>query len=209
MTSSDQPHDWIPLPDFAAVILGRIAFYASWLDDTLGLIVAASSLELSEDSRHTPDWAASGGRLVKALQGVDVGDEQANRLAHQLGTNLASLNPTRNQLLHGVWMWRDDAVFVMKRSLGAGQRHVSYARYTYKQLNRIVESYQQLGKLADRYLEMLRQQNPAVAIREQEATPRCAKDGEMLDGAILADEVLWRCPKCGQTLSVVPENRST
>lgn len=196
--------EWIPLPDYAAVLLGRIAFYASWLDDTLGAIVAASSLERSEDSAHTPDWAASGGRLVKALQSIDVGNTQVNGLAHQLGTNLARLNPTRNQLLHGVWMWREDAVFVAKRSLVSGPRHVSYARYTYAELSRVIESYQQLGNLADRFLEMLRQQNPAVAIRERDATPVCPVDGELLDGAFLEEEVLWRCPKCGQTRSATP-----
>ena len=201
--SSDHP-EWIPLPDYAAVLLGRIAFYASWLDDTLGEIVAASGLEPSEDSARTPGWAASGERLVKALQSIDVGHEQANRAAHQLGTNLATLNPTRNQLLHGVWMWHEDAVFVMKRSLDPGPRHVGSARYTYADLTGLIVSYQQLGKLADRFLEMMRRDNPAVAVRERDATPTCPDDGEMFDGAILDGEVLWRCPRCGRSQSAEP-----
>lgn len=205
MTEQVEDDAWMPVPDAVAIILGRITYYAAWLDDTLGEAVIASSLHFSDSSETTPGWAASGKQLVAALKRIDVGEPKVTEMAHEFADYLDDFNVTRNQLVHGVWLWDQDSVMVLKRSLGPGQRSADYARYSYTELLQLATRYQTIGNLAQRFVHLLRKSNPAHASREASVTPSCLIDGIPLRGAIVGDEIVWRCGICGITQPSIPD----
>lgn len=200
-------HDWMPVPDAVALLLGRVTYYAAWLDDVLGDAIIASSLEASDASETTPGWASSGTQLVTALRRIDVGDTRVNDLAGTLAGHLEDLNVIRYQLVHGVWLWDRDSVMVMKRSLNPGQRSVEYARFTYAELIELIANYRQLGHLAERFADLLSRGNPVHTQTRESVTPRCPTDGVLLAGALVDDIIVWQCEVCGMTLPSVPDRQ--
>ncbi|MEV8173915.1 hypothetical protein [Microbacterium sp. NPDC079176] len=193
MVEAEETHDeWIPLPDAVAVLLGRLTFYAAWLDDKLGDAVVMGNPEATHLAESTPDWAASGARLVAAVRGITafapVGDQLADRLA--------GLNQYRNLLVHGVWLWRRGAVMVVKRSLNSGgERMVEYDTLSYEEIEELVGDYQKLGKYADRFVAALRK----YVERPYEDRYRCPNDGTSLEGSLVDDIMVQLCPTCGYT----------
>ncbi len=197
MSVAFAPHDeWIPLPDHVAVLLGRLTFYASWLDDVLGEAVVLSNPDATHLAASTPDWAASGTRLVAAVRAITVYPPVTGQLADRL----AAVNGTRNLLVHGVWMWQDNAVMVMKRSLKSGERHVEYTTFTYQEIEELIDHYRVLGGFADRFVTIL-QKNVR---RPYEDRYRCPKDGTPLEGSISEEIIVQLCPSCGYTVSASP-----
>lgn len=195
----------MPIPDGVAVVVGRLIYYAAWLDDFVADAVIAGSLHESDESDTTPGWATSGKQLVAALRRIDVGQPQVTALANQLADHLENMNTMRNQLVHGVWLWESKSVMVMKRSLSPGRRSIDYARYTYSELLGLVAEYRRLGQLAERFAQLLEKGNPAHARAIQSVTPMCSVDGELLEGAIVDDQIVWQCATCGTTMPAVPD----
>jgi hypothetical protein len=190
-----QPDNWIPLPDSVACLLGRVVYYSTWLDDLLGEAVVLADPNSDETAEATPNWAASGDRLVSAVRAMPV----EGSLPDDLADHLAALNVTRNLLVHGVWLWQDDHVLVMKRALRKGERHVEYDTLTYRQIEKVVARYQRVGGLVDRLIEILRRRG-----RTGEDRLPCPEDGTPLEAAMVADEIFQRCPACGLTISAAP-----
>ncbi|WP_431072096.1 hypothetical protein [Microbacterium phyllosphaerae] len=190
------PDEWIPLPDAVAVLLGRLTFYSAWLDDVLGEAVVLANPDATHLGQSTPDWAASGKRLVAAVRGITVYPP----VTEQLADRLAALVETRNHLVHGVWMWRDDAVMVMKRSMKPGERHVEYDRFSYQEILDLIRDYQVLGSFADRFVSILRKN----VKRPYEDRYTCPTDGTPLEGSLVDDVIVQLCPACGFTASATP-----
>lgn len=198
MVEHDAPHqEWIHLPDPVAVLLGRVIFYGAWLDDLLGEAVVLANPEATHLAESTPDWAQSGNRLVTAVRGID-GFKQ---VTDQLADRLAILTQTRNLLVHGVWLWKDESVMVMKRALDKGERHVDYATFSYDEIRDLIAHYQTLGKLVDRFIDILRK-NTDLSHEDQYG---CPIDGTRLGATVVDDVILQLCPSCGYTDSATPD----
>lgn len=185
---------WIPIPDHVTVLLGRLVYYAAWLDDVLGEAVVHGTPGLTTDARTTPGWADSGARLVEAVRAIPVEHSFVGHMADRL----AKVNASRNQLIHGVWLWQDDHVVVMKRVLGRGERMTAHATYTYEQIETLIEEYQHLGELADRWVTLLMESNPASAELENVTAPECPTDRRPMRAVAENNVMVWKCPECGQ-----------
>ena len=190
-----EPNDWIPLPDAVAALLGRVVFYATWLDDILGEAVVLATPDADHLAESTPDWAASGDRLVRAVRSMPIPGDLTEKMADYL----ESLNGWRNLLVHGVWLWQDDHVMVMKRAHGKGERHVDYGTLSYDQIEKVVSDYQHIGGIADRLVTILRRRRPPYPERY-----RCPDDGTVYGATIVDDEIMQLCPACGRTASARP-----
>ncbi len=198
-----ESNGWLAISDEVANLLGRFVYNAAWLDDVLGEAVVLGNPSATEMAESTPDWATSGDRLVAAVRGIAV----PGPLVGMLADRLASLNETRNQLVHGVWLWSDDAVLVMKRALGKGERQVKYASYEYVFIEDVIREYQAVGKIADRLVEILMFNNPAV--HAMEAKYVCEVDGARTQGVIVGDDIMQECMTCGHQQSAVPKDSAT
>lgn len=183
---------WLPIPDHVAALLGRFTFYAAWLDDVLGEAVVLSNAALTEDSASTPGWASSGKQLVAAVRRIR-NDSFTNRLADRL----ESLNGVRNQLVHGVWLYQSDSVLVMKRSLTKGPRRTAYLTYTYAEIEALIDDYRHFGTIADRLVKILMEANGRAAELDDLSPPSCPSDSVKMEGVIQGEEIVWRCPTCG------------
>lgn len=184
--------DWLPVPEAVATLLGRFTYYAAWLDDVLGEAVVLGNPDATELSESTPNWAGSGKALVAGVRSIRIDHPFIGDLADRL----EGLNRTRNQLVHGVWMWKDDQVLVMKRSLSKGQRRVEYATYKYTEIEAVIEQYQQIGRIVDRLVALLMKGNSNHAKLVDLQTPRCPNDGEKLQGHLAGEVIVWKCPAC-------------
>lgn len=193
---TDARDEWIPVPDDVALLLGRVMFYAAWLDDRIGEAVVLANPDATHLAESTPDWAQSGSRLVSAVRAI-TGFEQ---VTDQLADRLTALTVTRNLLVHGVWLWKDESVMVMKRSLAGGERHVDYATFTYAEIRDLIVHYQTLGKLVDRFIEILRR-NANLTYEDHH---RCPRDGTPFGATVVDDVILQKCPQCGLTASSEP-----
>jgi hypothetical protein len=198
MVEAEETHDeWIPLPDEVAVLLGRLTFYAAWLDDKLGDAVVMGNPEATHLAESTPEWAQSGARLVAALRGITA----YAPVADQIADRLAALNQVRNLLVHGVWLWRRGAVMVVKRSLDSGgERMVEYDTLTFEEIDEVVRDYRRLGKFADRFVAILTKN----IARPYEDRYRCPNDGTPLKGSLVDDIMVQLCPTCGYTADATP-----
>lgn len=192
MTSTD---DWIPLPDSVAALLGRVVFYATWLDDLLGEAVVLAATDADHLAQSTPNWAASGDRLVKAVRDMPIPGDLTGKMADYL----ESMNGWRNLLVHGIWMWQDDHVMVMKRALGNGERRVDYGTLSYQQIEKVVADYQHIGRIADRLVTILQRRQQPYADRY-----RCPDDGTLYGGTLRDGVILQLCSTCGRTESALP-----
>lgn len=202
-------HDWRPVSDRVAGLLGRVTFYAAWLDDSVSEIIVGTNVDLSDHSSLTPGWASSGKALVAALRRTRTGTPQADESIGKLADRLEDMNAVRNQLVHGVWLPRQGSVVVMKRSLDQGPRSIDYGTYDYAELELLIEEYRRLGRLADRFVEMLHAGNPVHREREQAMTPKCPTDVRPMESALSEDdEIVWLCPMCGYTESASIADRS-
>lgn len=188
--------DWIPLPNVVAGLLGRLTFYAAWVEDALGEAVVLSNPDATHRAESTPDWESSGRRLVAAVRGIKV----YPLVTEQLADRLNSLIEERNLLVHGVWMWRDEAVMVMKRSLSGGERYVECSTYSHDEIEDLTRHFQTLGRLAERFVAIL---NKNVH-RPYEDRYRCPRDGTRLGGSVVDDLIVQLCPSCGFTASAAP-----
>lgn len=150
--SEDVQRPWGPVPDRAVLLLGRLTYYAAWLDETLSEVVVLGTPSRTVDSHSTPGWADSGTRLVDAVRRIDIG----HPITSEFADRLSNLNEIRNQLVHGVWMWEQDRVRVMKRSLGKGPRASGYATYAYAEIEKYIVEYQEIGVLASEFVDILR-----------------------------------------------------
>jgi hypothetical protein len=188
------------ISDDVANLLGRFVDNSAWLDDVLGEAVVLGNPAATEMAESTPDLAASGERLVAAVRGIQV----PGPLAGMLADRLAKLNETRNHLVHGVWLWSDDAVLVMRRALGKGERQVKYASYKYAFIEDVIREYQVVGKLADRLVEILMSNNPAL--EAMEAKYVCEVDGGRTEGVIIGEDIVQECTMCGHRQPAVPKD---
>ena len=194
------PDRWLHLPDDVAILIERFLYYAGWLDDTLGEIVVHGNPDATHRAESTPGWAASGEGLLDAVQRIKgLRPETVDDLAH----NLALLNGIRNQLVHGVWLWKDDHVLLMKRSRDkTGERTVDYGEMTYAEIDELVETYKRLNVQAEAILKYLKATNPASAAIE--AAFVCPKDGGELK-VILREEVMMnQCTTCTWEAEAAP-----
>lgn len=193
---SDNPSDVPLIPDRVAVLLGRLAYHAAWLDDTLGDAVVVGNPSATHLAESTPSWARSGAQLIEAVRAIAID----HAFIDQLATRLEGLNAVRNQLIHGIWLWRDDSALVLKRSTGKGERSVDYATYTYADIDNLVEQYLRLQEIAERFVALLRRANPG----HESQWADCPDDGFAMRGAFVDGLIVWQCPRCGRTLSAVP-----
>jgi hypothetical protein len=194
------PNRWLDLPDDVAILIGRILYYAGWLDDTLGELVVHGNPDATHCAESTPGWAASGEGLVDAVRRIKgLRLETVDNLAH----NLALLNGVRNQLVHGVWLWKDDRVLLLKRSLGKrGERTVDYGEMTYAEIKELVEAYKRLNVQAEAILEYLKATNPASTAME--AAFVCPKDGGELKVILREEVMLNQCTSCTWEAEAAP-----
>lgn len=186
---------WLPIPDHVAALLGRVTFYAAWLDDVLGDAVVLGNPNATDSPASTPGWADSGQRLVSAVRGIKV--PPPFTFVGRMADELASLTTIRNLLIHGGWLWKDDRVMVMKRSLDKTSRLHEYLTFTYDEIAAVIVRYQRLGKMADGLVKALMQNNPAHDAREEAHTPRCPDDSTAMDIIVRDDILIWKCPACG------------
>lgn len=194
---------WLPIPDHVAALLGRVTFYAAWLDDVLGDAVVLGNPGATDVPASTPGWADSGQRLVAAVRGIQI--PAPYTFVGRIADELASLNATRNLLIHGVWLWKDGRVMVMKRSLDKTARLHEYLTFTYDEIVAVIDRYQRLGTMADRLVKALMENNPTHDAREEAHTPRCPTDATPMDVFVQDDDVIaWRCPACGLERATIP-----
>jgi hypothetical protein len=197
---AEDTRDWLPVSDDVARLLGRLLYYASWLDDVLGEAVVHGNPKATHLAESTPGWASSGKALVAAVRGIQV----EHSLVDDIADRLDSLNAVRNQLVHGVWLWEKDTVMVMKRSLDPGERAIAYAQYTYAEIEAIIAQYQGLGKVADGLVSLLMKSNPASQLMSLNG-PHCPIDSALLEGAQKDGLIVHRCPQCGYEGDSSPE----
>jgi hypothetical protein len=184
---------WLPIPDRVVVLLGRFVYYSAWLDDVMGEAVIHGNVSATALSDSTPGWASSGKALVAAVRLIQIDHQLIDDLADRLDI----LNAIRNQLVHGVWLWRDDSVMVMKRSLGKGERQVEYATFAYEEIEGVVEQYKELGEIVDRLVALLMKGNPASLERDGLSTPNCPTDLTPMGAVVQNEVIVWKCQECG------------
>ena len=201
MTDGTQKQ-WLDVPPYVAQLLGRFTYYASWLDDTLGEAVVIGNPHATEHAESTPGWARSGSQLVDAVLAIAPDQPVMQDIARRLG----NLNVIRNQLVHGVWLWEDEKVMVMKRQLGKGQRSIAYATYTYVEIEGFIRNYQQLGGIADKLVEMLTKGNSSGVALAESQSPTCTIEGDTMLAVVRNDLIVWECPTCRTWRSAVPED---
>jgi hypothetical protein len=189
--SAEEAERWLPIPEPVAAVLGQLVYYAAWLDDVLGEAVVLGNPLATEAGDSTPGWASSGKALVQAVRSIQIDHPFIGDFADRLDR----LNKMRNQFVHGVWLWRDDAVLILKRSLDKGPRLFDYVTYSYQDLEQIVAEYQALGKIADRLITVL------MDARRDEIdwlrTPNCPNDLLPMKTAIQNGVIVWKCHECG------------
>ena len=149
---------YMAVPDKVAILLGRLAYHAAWLDDALGEAVVLASRTAANRDESPSGWAMSGEQLVKAVRKLAIDYPSMDPLANRL----EKVNIARNQLVHGVWLWQDDAVEVMKRALGKGPPTFDHATYPYEYLERLIGEYQYLHQAVDDFIYDFMKQNPHV-----------------------------------------------
>jgi len=197
----DEETAYLDVPDEVAVLLGRLAFYASWLEDILGDAVVVGNPDATLHAESTPNWAWGGERLADAVRAIPIDHEFPELIA----ARLEALSLTRNQLIHGVWLWKDDSVLVMKRNTGRGLRSVKYGTYTYTQLEAIIAEYRAITESAHRFLSFLETMHPNHVNASESNATKCPNDGLPMRGAMVEGAIVWRCGECGQTLSADPD----
>ena len=184
---------WFPIPDHVAQVLGRLAFYAAWLDDTLSEAVIVGNANATADGESTPGWAESGSQLVAAVLAID----PSQQVLKDLTDHLTDMNDVRNQLIHGVWLWQDEKALILRRARGKGPRQIRYATYTYEQIEQLIDKYQHLGTIAEKLVEILLKGNPAARALRDEQSPKCSIDGSTMEDFYTSEVIVWKCPLCG------------
>lgn len=183
---------WLNLPDEVAILMGRFMYYASWLDDSLGEIIVYGNPDVTHDTETSLDWSASGRLLVDAIRRVKL---LSRENIDNLADNVEALNYYRNHLVHGTWLWKDDHVLFIKRSLGRkGERTVDYGQMTYVEIEELVDDYKRMCVIAGELVEYLKATNPAHA--SMAASFVCPVDGGSL-AVELRDEIIHnKCTTC-------------
>lgn len=142
---SEYAQGYMAVPDNVALLLGRFVYHAAWLDDALGEAVVLHSRTASNRDESPRGWAMSGDQLVKAVRALAVGYPSFEPLS----TRLEAINVTRNRLVHGIWLWQENTVEVMKRDMGKGAPGFEIVTYSYARIEAAIAEYQDLHKIVD------------------------------------------------------------